>query len=159
MRFISHHHYYFEEEKIMLMPSIFGERLFDNFMDDFDFPVWNSKSTAGAHSMRTDVKETENGYELDIDLPGFKKEDVKAQLKNGYLTINATTNNNNDQKDENGKYIRRERFYGSMSRSFYVGENVTEDDIHAKFSDGILRLTVPKKTKEIPQDKYISIEG
>ena len=129
----------------MLMPSIFGERLFDNFMDDFNFPIWNEKDATSAHTMKTDVKETENGYELDIDLPGFKKEDINAQLKNGYLTINATTNTNNEQKDENGKYLRRERFYGSMSRSFYVGEAVTENDIHAKFSDGILRLTVPKK--------------
>ena len=143
----------------MLMPSIFGERLFDNFMNDFDFPVWNSKSTTSALTMRTDVKESENGYELEIDLPGFKKEEVNAQLKDGYLTINATKNNNNDQKDDNGKYIRRERYYGSMSRSFYVGENITEEDIHAKFSDGILKLSIPKKSKEIPQEKYIAIEG
>ena len=143
----------------MLMPSIFGERLFDNFMDDFNFPIWNEKDATSAHTMKTDVKETENGYELDIDLPGFKKEDINAQLKNGYLTINATTNTNNEQKDENGKYLRRERFYGSMSRSFYVGEAVTENDIHAKFSDGILKLTVPKKQPEIPQQKSIAIEG
>ena len=143
----------------MLMPSIFGERLFDNFMDDFNFPIWNEKDATSAHTMKTDVKETENGYELDIDLPGFKKEDINAQLKNGYLTINASTNSNDEKKDENGKYIRRERFYGSMSRSFYVGEAVTECDIHAKFSDGILKLTVPKKQPEIPQQKCIAIEG
>ncbi len=134
----------------MLVPSIFGERLFDNFMEDFDF--------SPAHSMRTDVKDVENGYELSIDLPGFKKEDINAELKDGYLTIKATTENNNDEKDNKGKYIRRERFYGSMSRSFYVGENVTEEDIKAKFSDGILKLEIPKKEVAVPEKKYIAIE-
>lgn len=146
----------------MLMPSIFGEKLFDEFMDGFAFPSMN-RTPYGRNTqnvMSTDVKETDQGYELDIDLPGFKKEDVKAQLKDGYLNISATTNVNNDEKDDNGKYIRKERFSGSVSRSFYVGENITEQDIHAKFEDGILKLTIPKQeAKEVEESKYIAIEG
>ena len=99
----------------MLMPGIFGENLFDELMD-FSFPRTNRVLRQGnaQNIMRTDVKETQQGYEIDMELPGFKKEDVKAQLKNGYLTIQATQNVNNDQKDSEGKYIRRERFSGSQ---------------------------------------------
>ena len=147
----------------MLMPSIFGESLFDEFFDDFVRPTrrvvrYNTPSTT---IMKTDVKETEGSYELDIDLPGYKKEDVKAELKDGYLTISAATNTNNDQKDENGKYIRRERYYGNCSRSFYVGENITQEDIKARFEDGILKIVVPKKEAKpaVEEKKYISIEG
>jgi HSP20 family molecular chaperone IbpA len=111
--------------------------------------------------MKTDIKETDDGFELDIDLPGYKKEDVKAQLKDGYMTISAETSQNNDEKDDNGKYIRRERYYGTCSRSFYVGENITEEDIKAKFENGILRISVPKKEAQpaVEENKYISIEG
>jgi HSP20 family molecular chaperone IbpA len=111
--------------------------------------------------MKTDIREHENGFELDIDLPGYKKEDVKAQLKDGYLTISAETKQNNDEKDEKGKFIRRERFYGTCSRSFYVGEDITEQDIKAKFEDGILKVSVPKKEAkpEVEENKYIAIEG
>ena len=147
----------------MLMPSIFGENLFDEFFDDFVRPTrrvvrYNTPSTT---IMKTDVKETEGSYELDIDLPGYKKEDVKAELKDGYLTISAATNTSNDQKDENGKYIRRERYYGNCSRSFYVGENITQEDIKARFEDGILKIVVPKKEAKpaVEEKKYISIEG
>ena len=147
----------------MLMPSIFGENLFDEFFDDFVRPTrrvvrYNTPSTT---IMKTDVKETEGSYELDIDLPGYKKADVKAELKDGYLTISAATNTNNDQKDENGKYIRRERYYGNCSRSFYVGENITQEDIKARFEDGILKIVVPKKEAKpaVEEKKYISIEG
>ena len=147
----------------MLMPSIFGENLFDEFFDDFVRPTrrvvrYNTPSTT---IMKTYVKETEGSYELDIDLPGYKKEDVKAELKDGYLTISAATNTNNDQKDENGKYIRRERYYGNCSRSFYVGENITQEDIKARFEDGILKIVVPKKEAKpaVEEKKYISIEG
>ena len=147
----------------MLMPSIFGENLFDDFFDDFVRPTrrvvrYNTPSTT---IMKTDVKETEGSYELDIDLPGYKKEDVKAELKDGYLTVSAATNTNNDQKDENGKYIRRERYYGNCSRSFYVGENITQEDIKARFEDGILKIVVPKKETKpaVEEKKYISIEG
>lgn len=145
----------------MLMPSIFGERLFDDFMDDFVMPDrnWNLARTS-VNVMKTDVKETEQGYELDIDLPGYNKEDINAQLENGYLTINATKDSNKDTKDENGKYIRRERYYGSMSRSFYVGEYVKEEDIHARFENGILKLSVPKEElQKVEAKKCIAIEG
>ena len=151
----------------MMMPSIFGESLFDEFMDfpfNGDFftradrrPRYEKKENI---LMKTDVKDTDNSYELDIDLPGFKKEDVSAQLENGYLTIKASTNTENGEKDTSGKYIRRERFIGNCSRSFYVGETVTQEDIKAKFENGILKLSIPKKdVKTIEQNKYISIEG
>ena len=146
----------------MLMPTIFGERLFDNFMDDFGVPsvdrIAASKNTSNL--MRTDIRETEENYELDVELPGYKKDDVKAQLKDGYLTINVSKEENNDVKDEDGKYLRRERYSGSMSRSFYVGEDVQESDIKARFEDGILKLAFPKEQpKKIEEPKYISIEG
>ena len=130
----------------MLMPSIFGENLFDDWMD-FSFPSFDRAfyESNTRNMMKTDVKETDQGYELDIELPGYKKEDVRAQLKDGYLTVQAAKNMNNDEKNEQGAYIRRERYAGTMSRSFYVGDNVTEEDIHAKFEDGILKLSVPKK--------------
>ena len=110
--------------------------------------------------MKTDVKETESGYEVDIDLPGFKKDEVSASLENGYLTISAAKGLDKDEQDKKGKYIRKERYAGSMSRSFYVGEGVDQNDIHAKFEDGILRLSVPKENKKaVEQNKYIAIEG
>lgn len=147
----------------MLMPSIFGEDLFDHFFDDFERPSRSvvRYSTPSTNVMRTDVKETETGYELDIDLPGYKKEDVQAELKDGYLVITAKTNTSNDQKDENGKYIRRERYSGTCSRSFFVGKEIEQSDIKAKFEDGILKISVPKKDAKPVEEKnkYISIEG
>ena len=142
---------------MLLMPSVFRNNLFDDFFDDFDRPV---KRVQGPQTqlMRTDVKETENSYELDVELPGVKKEDVKAQLKDGYLTISASTTASNDEKDTNGKYIRRERYTGSCSRSFFVGKNVEPEDITAKFEDGILKVGVPKvEQKKIEEKKTISI--
>ena len=143
------------------MPSIFGENLFDDFMDGFAFPTanWNyAKNTANV--MKTDIKENDKGYELDVDLPGYKKEDVKAELKDGYLTISASNDNTKEEKDEDGKYIRKERYTGAVSRSFYVGKYVTEEDIHAKFENGILKLSVPKvDAPKVEENKYISIEG
>ena len=111
--------------------------------------------------MRTDVKESDEGYELDIDLPGYNKEDVQAKLKDGYLTITASVNKDNEEKDNNGRYIRRERFYGSCNRSFYVGEHIEQEDIKAKFENGILKVSIPKKEAkpEIEEDKFITIEG
>lgn len=110
--------------------------------------------------MKTDVRETENGYEVDIDLPGFKKEDLQLQLENGCLTVSASKGVDKDEKDKNGRYIRKERYSGSMSRSFYVGEDLTEEDIHAKYEDGILRLSLPKtEQKAVETKKYIAIEG
>ncbi len=141
----------------MLMPSIFGENLFDGFA--FPTANWNyAKNTANV--MKTDIKENDKGYELDVDLPGYKKEDVKAELKDGYLTISASNDNTKEEKDEDGKYIRKERYTGSVSRSFYVGKYVTEEDIHAKFENGILKLSVPKvDAPKVEENKYISIEG
>lgn len=146
----------------MLLPSIFGEDLFDEMMNMDDFfgsrnPLYGKNVK---NLMKTDVKENENGYEVDIDLPGFKKEDINAKLDNGYLTISATKGLDKDEQDENGKYIRRERYAGSCSRSFYVGEDVTEEDIRAKYEDGILKLAIPKKdAKQVETRKYIAIEG
>lgn len=147
----------------MLVPSIFGEDLFDGFFDDFARPARSvvKYSTPTTNVMKTDIKETESGYELDIDLPGYKKEDVQAELKDGYLTISAKTNTTKEEKDENGKYIRKERYSGSCSRSFYVGEQIEQQDIKAKFEDGILKVSVPKKEEkpEVEENKYITIEG
>ena len=139
----------------MLMPSIFGESLLDDFFDD-SFRRFNS-----GELMRTDIKETDQGYELTMNMPGVRKEDVKAELKDGYLTIGASVNKNDDQKDQEGRYIRRERYSGSCSRSFYVGENVKQEDIKARFEDGTLKLAVPKKEAKpaVEEKKYISIEG
>ena len=144
----------------MLMPSIFGENLFDDWMD-FSFPSFDRDfyGNSSRSVMKTDVKETDKGYELDIELPGYQKEDVKAQLKDGYLTVQAVKNVNNDTKNEEGTYIRRERYAGTMSRSFYVGDNVTEADIQAKFENGVLKLAVPKKeAKKVEENKYIAIQ-
>ena len=147
----------------MLMPSIFGENLFDDFFDDFARPMRRiaSYTTPTSSSMRTDVREKDDSYELDIDLPGYKKEDVKAELKDGYMTITASHNTDNETKDEDGKYLRRERYYGSCSRSFYVGEDVTESDIKAKFEDGILQISIPKVDPKpaVDETKVIAIEG
>ncbi len=140
---------------LMTMPSLFRGNLLDDFFDD------NVKNVNHHDMMRADVKELENGYELSMNLPGVKKEDIKAELKNGYITVTATTENSNDEKDNEGNYIRRERFYGSTSRSFYVGEHVKEEDISAKYENGVLTLKVPKKdAKQIEDEKkYIAIEG
>ena len=146
----------------MLMPSIFGENLFNDDWMDFGFPEVD-KALYGKHAnnvMKTDVKETDTGYEVDIDLPGFKKDEINAQLDNGYLTISAAKGLDKDEKDKKGKYIRKERYAGAMSRIFYVGEGVTQEDIKAKYEDGILRLSVPKKeAKAVENKKYIAIEG
>ena len=149
------------------MPSIFGENLFDDFFGDFPFYYDDramkdtEKKLYGrraSHIMKTDIKEHDNCYDVMIDLPGVKKEDIKAELNDGYLTVSAENNTSKDEKDDNGKYICRERYSGSYSRSFYVGDAVTEQDISAKFENGTLKLTVPKK-ESLPekQNKYIAI--
>lgn len=113
-----------------------------------------------AHEMKTDVRETDSGYEVDIDLPGFKKDEIDVQLDNGYLSISAAKGLDKEEKDKEGKYIRKERYAGSMSRSFYVGDAITEDDIKAKYESGILRLSIPKKeAKQVETTKRIAIEG
>ena len=153
----------------MMMPSIFGENLFDDFMDfpfekDFDKNFFGSKNPLyGKHAknmMKTDVRETDTDYEVAIDLPGFKKEQITAELQNGYLTISASKGLDKEEKDNDSRYIRKERYAGSMSRSFYVGTDITTSDITAKYEDGILKLSIPKKEKlETNTDHYISIEG
>lgn len=147
---------------MMLVPSIFGEDLFDNFFEDFTRPARTAaRYNAPAAIMRTDVKETETGYELHVDLPGYKKENVQVELRDGCLTVTAKTAENRDEKDENGKYIRRERYSGTCSRAFYVGEDIEQNDIKAKFEDGILKLSVPKKEAKpkVEENRYIAIEG
>ena len=148
-----------------MLPSIFGENLFDEFfMDPFNDPFITSSRNAlyGKHSknlMKTDVRETDGTYELDIDLPGFKKDEINAEIRDGYLTVSAAKGLDKDQSDKDGRYIRRERYAGQCSRSFYVGEGVTEQDISAKFEDGILRLSIPKKTQpQLPETRRIAIE-
>lgn len=146
----------------MLMPSIFGERLFDDFMDEFAFPDIDKKlyGKHAAHIMKTDVKENDNTYEVDIDLPGFKKDEIQIQLESGYVTVSAAKGLDKDEKDKEGKYIRRERYAGNVSRSFYVGDNVRKEDIHPKFENGILSFTVPKEQKAVKDTShYIAIEG
>ena len=148
-----------------MMPSIFGENMFDDW---FDFPfdrslVSGRNALYGKHEknlMKTDIRDTGSGYELDIDLPGFKKDEIKDKVENGYLTIHAEKGLNKDEKDEKGAYIRRERYIGQCSRSFYIGDGVEQSDIRAKFEDGILRLSVPKKEQpKLEENKYIAIEG
>ena len=149
----------------MLMPSIFNTNLFDDF---FDFPFYDDraeKKLYGHHAanlMKTDIQEHEDGYTLEMDLPGFKKEEIQIELNNGYMTISAAKGLDEDEKDKkSGKYIRRERYTGSCQRSFYVGEDVTEEDIKAEFKHGILKLFIPKKEAKpaVEQKKYVSIEG
>ena len=138
------------------MPSIFNDNLFDDFFD-FNYSTFRYDTT---ELMKTDIKETDNGYEVTMNLPGVKKEDVKAELKDGYLTIQASSNTSKDEKDNDGRYIRRERYAGTCSRSFYVGDAVTQEDIKAKFENGTLTLDIPKKDAKpaVEQKKYISIE-
>ena len=154
----------------MLMPSIFGEDLFDNFMKDFPFFDDNTESNVekklygrrGKNLMKTDIKETEGGYELEMDLPGFTKDEIKVSLENGYMTISAAKGLDKDEQDKkSGRYIRKERYAGSCERSFYVGEDITEEDIKGEFKHGILKLFVPKKEAQpaVEQKKYVSIEG
>lgn len=145
----------------MMMPSVFGRDIFDDFMD-FSFPDVN-KELYGKHAknvMKTDVRELDNGYEIIIDLPGFKKDEIEVQLENGYLNISAAKGLDKEESDKEGKYIRKERYAGSMSRSFYVGDDISEDDIHGKFENGILKLDVPKKeAKAVETKKRVQIEG
>ena len=147
-----------------MLPSIFGENLFDDMFRDFASfdPFSASDALYGKHAralMKTDIRETDNSYELDIDLPGFKKDELQLHLQDGYLTVSAAKGLDKDEKDKEGHYIRRERYAGQCSRSFYVGENITEEDVHAKFEDGILRLSIPKKdSPKLPERRVIAIE-
>lgn len=153
-----------------MLPSIFGENLFDDFFtpywDDPFVPEMNQtlavRSPFGKHVrglMKTDVKETDKNYELAVDLPGFKKEDVKVDLKDGYLTIQACKSHENGEKDKDGHYIRQERYTGSCARSFYVGDEVKPEEVNAKFEDGILKIELPRgEAKKLPEDNQHLIE-
>lgn len=139
---------------MMLMPR---KRDFDLFEDMFDDPFFTSNDST---MMKTDIKEKDNNFELVVDLPGFKKDDIKMSIDDGYLTINAKQEENNDKKDKDGKYVRRERYFGECSRSFYVGDDISEDDIKAKYKNGTLKIEIPKmEEKKLEDKKYIQIEG
>ena len=146
-----------------MMPSIFSENLFDDFFDD-DFmrlPAWGRHDPLygkrGKNLMKTDVRETEDTYEVDIDLPGFKKDEITVDLKEGYLTIQAAKGLDKDEQDKKGKYIRQERYAGACSRSFYVGD-IKPEDVSAKYEDGILKISLPKAgKKELPKQSTIAI--
>ncbi len=149
------------------LPSVFGENLMDMF-DDFDRnffrgfarPDRELYGKSAAHMMKTDVRETEDGYELDVDLPGFQKDEIKLELNNGYLTISTEKALEKKQENQNGRVIRQERYSGTMQRSFYVGDNLTEEDIKAKYENGVLSLKLPRKdAKKVPEKKTILIEG
>ena len=155
----------------MLMPSIFGENLFDDWVDEFPFYDFDKsmKNTEkklygkkASRIMKTDIKEKKDSYELEVDLPGFTKDEINASIEDGYLTISAAKGLDKDEKEkDSGKYIRKERYAGACQRSFYVGEGVKQEDVKAEFKHGILKLTVPKKEpeKEVEEKKYIAIEG
>ena len=148
------------------LPTVFGENLMDVF-DDFDRNLFRGFGNVdhalyGKHAqnvMKTDVKETDKDYEVSIDLPGFKKEELQIELKDGYLTVTAQQNTNKDEKDKEGNYIRKERYSGSCQRSFYVGEGVKQEDLKAAFNNGILTVAVPKEVeKPVKEKQYITIE-
>lgn len=154
----------------MLFPSVkdfnslAGENLFDDIWTNFPFESdWFGRKNPlygkTADIMKTDIRENEDNYEVSVDLPGFAKEDISVKLDNGYMTISASKEQKEEEKDKDGKFIRRERYSGSASRSFYVGDEVTHEDIKAKYENGILQLTVPKKeAKKLEQNSYIAIE-
>lgn len=156
----------------MMTPSIFGESLFDDFFDGFfNFPVFDDgemqkaqKKLYGRHAanmMKTDVQEHDDHYEVDIDLPGFRKEELSLELKDGYLIISAAKSFDQDAS-QHGKFVRQERYAGSMSRTFYVGDELKQEDIHAKYENGVLKLCIPKPEKKklvTDEHRYIAIEG
>ena len=143
----------------MYMPALFNDSLFDDFFTDITDNKRRPMARPLPGVMKTDIKENDKEYELTIELPGYKKENVNAELKDGYLIINATNEKNEEEKDEKG-YIRKERYFGSCSRSFFVGKNLKEEDIKAKFDNGVLTLNVPKEAERLPEEKkYIAIEG
>lgn len=146
---------------MMYMPSIFGSDMFEDFFRDLD-QGYAPKTLYGKRAknlMKTDIREDEKGYQLAIDLPGYRKDELKLELKDGYLTISAEKNEEKEQKDEKGRMIRQERYAGSVQRSFFVGEQLKEEDIKAKYEDGVLRLEIPKKEEEkkLPERRYIEI--
>lgn len=146
----------------MLLTDIFGRSFMDDFFDDFTNSSYYRPNRIGSvPAMKADVQDLGDNYQIDLDLPGFRKEDLHAELKDGYLTIKATRQNNEEEKDAQGRYIRQERYTGHYQRSFYVGEDVTQEDVHAAFENGVLKLTIPKKEAkpQINESKTILIEG
>ncbi len=147
----------------MLMPSIFGENLFDEFFGDLDREMRRADRRLygknAAREMKTDVHEHDDRFEVDIDLPGFKKDEITLELENGYLTVTAAKGLDKDENDKKGKLIRQERYAGTLQRSFYVGDTLTEADIAAKLEHGVLSLSIPKaEAKKLPEKKTIMIE-
>ena len=153
----------------MLAPSIFEENFiddlfgfpymkeFDNIEHDMERKLYGRKAS---RMMKTDIREKDDKYEVSIDLPGFKKDEITVELDNGYITISAAKGLDKDEKDKKGKIIRQERYAGAMQRSFYVGEAVKQEDVKAKFEDGVLKLSIPKNEAEkLPEKQYIAIEG
>ncbi len=147
-----------------MLPSIFGESLFDDWMG-FPFRGFASdvdNKLYGKHAgnlMKTDLKEHEGEYELNVDLPGFKKDQIKLQLRSGYLTISVAKGLDEQQEDKQGRIVHQERYTGSMTRSYYIGEHVREEDVKARFEDGVLTLRFPKEApQKLPEERYISIE-
>ena len=154
---------------MMMVPYMFHDALLDDwFQNDWDRDFDRMMQAAdprhafgkrSANVMKTDVRETENGYDVFVDLPGFKKEDVKLDLQNGYLTITANRSADHGEKDNEGRYIRQERYTGSCARSFYVGEELKTEDVKASFEDGILKLNLPKaEAKKLPEKQPTQIE-
>lgn len=156
----------------MLFPTVFGEDLMDDYMNDWDelsreiereFPKKNP--LYGRHAkdiMRTDVKQKDGKYMIDVDLPGFKKDEINLSLDNGYLNIQTSKSLDKDEKDKKGNVIRRERYAGNMARSFYVGDDMKQEDVHAKYEDGVLHIELPDKApeqKKLNESKTIAIEG
>ena len=148
-----------------MLPSIFGENLFDDWFGFPGFPELRDIDRKlygrhAAHEMRTDVHEHDDHYEVDIDLPGFAKDEIALHLENGYLTVSATKGLDKDHTDKKGKLIRQERYAGSLQRSFYVGDSLTAEEIKAKYENGVLKLEIPKQeAKKLPEHKTIEIEG
>ena len=150
----------------MFYPKLFNDDFFDDFMG-FGFPELRHADAGrrpfAKHAnglMKTDVRDKDGNYELDIELPGYKKDEINLSLENGYLVVGASKTVNDEEKDENGKLLRQERYSGAMQRSFYVGEGIDENDVKAKFEDGVLSLVFPKeKEPELPEKKTIAIEG
>ena len=143
---------------MMLVPK----KNYDLFDDLFDDPFFNHDMrpmNRPMPMMKTDVRENDNSYTIEVDLPGYSKENIKVDIDNGYLNIAATTDSTIEEEDK-GKLIRHERYSGECSRSFYIGEDIEEKDIHASFDKGILKLEIPKKMEEYksPEKKYIEIQ-
>ena len=148
-----------------MLPSIFRENLFDDWFSFPSFPAFRDADRKlygrnAPHEMKTDVHEHEDHYTVDVDLPGFKKDEIRLELEDGTLTVHAAKNVEQEKTDKDGKVLRQERYTGAMERSFYVGAALTEEDIGAKFENGVLTLNIPKKdVKKLPEKKLIQIEG